>query len=248
LGNLKKLYEDERIDYIAGTELKVIQSPAVFSFSIDAILLARFTYVPIQKGTILDLCTGNGVVPLVLSTRSKAKIIGVEIQERLFDMACRNGKMNELEQQLYFEHADLNELPTTIKKNSFDVVTCNPPYFETITEEERNKSLHLAIARHEIHCTLDDVIRTCGQYVRQKGKVTLVHRPERLSDIITLMKKYRIEPKRMQLVHPKAGKEANIVLIEGIKDGRSGLKCLPSLTVYGEDGEYTKEFKEVYIG
>ncbi|ERN53508.1 tRNA1(Val) (adenine(37)-N6)-methyltransferase [Alkalihalophilus marmarensis] len=245
---MDNLYQDERIDYIAGTDLKVIQSPSVFSFSIDAILLARFTYLPIQKGNILDLCSGNGVIPLVLSTRTKATITGVEIQERLWDMARRNEELNKLNQQLHFELADLNQLPPSIKKGSFDVVTCNPPYFETVSEEEKNKNLHLAIARHEIHCSLEDVIRVCSQYVKQKGKVTLVHRPERLSDIIYLMKNYRIEPKRMQLVHPKKGKEANIVLIEGIKDGSSGLKCLPPLTVYGLDGEYTKEFEEVYIG
>ncbi|WP_100374727.1 tRNA1(Val) (adenine(37)-N6)-methyltransferase [Bacillus sp. FJAT-45037] len=245
---MEKIYKDERLDFIKGTELKVIQSPSVFSFSIDAILLARFVYLPIQKGAVLDLCTGNGVIPLVMSTRSKALITGVELQERLYDMAKRNAELNQLHEQVQFIQADLNKMPNSVNKDGYDVVTCNPPYFETITKEERNKNIHLAIARHEIHCTLDDVIRTCSQYVKQKGKVALVHRPERLTDMMSLMRKYRIEPKRLQFVHPKKEKEANMVLLEGIKDGRSGLTCLPPLIVYQEDGTYTNEFEEVYIG
>lgn len=243
-----ELLDDERLDYIAGTELKVIQSPTVFSFSIDAVLLARFVRVPIQKGRILDLCTGNGVVPLLLSTRTKAELIGIEIQNRLVHIAERTVELNELNERIRLVCADLNHMPDDIVRSSFDVITCNPPYFETVTEEERNRNLHLAIARHEIHCTLEDVIRVCSQYVKQKGKVALVHRPERLTDILTLMRSYRIEPKRIQFIYPKAGKEANMVLVEGIKDGKSGVTCLEPLTVYNENGEYTSQFHEVYIG
>ncbi|WP_227939160.1 tRNA1(Val) (adenine(37)-N6)-methyltransferase [Alkalihalobacillus deserti] len=243
-----ELLEGERLDYIAGTPLKVIQSPQVFSFSIDAVLLGRFVQVPIQKGNILDLCSGNGVIPLLLTMRSRANLTGVEIQPKLVNMAKRNTVLNQVENQIKMIEADLNEIPPHIKKSFFDVVTCNPPYFETVTEEERNRNEHLAIARHEIYCSLQDVIRVSSQYVKQKGKVAIVHRPERLTDIMTYMRSHRIEPKRIQFIHPKNEKEANMVLVEGIKDGKSGVVCLPPLVVYNEVGEYTKPFSEVYEG
>ncbi|MFC0559565.1 tRNA1(Val) (adenine(37)-N6)-methyltransferase [Halalkalibacter alkalisediminis] len=243
-----ELLEGERVDYIAGTPLKVIQSPDVFSFSIDAILLGRFVQVPIQKGNMLDLCSGNGVIPLLMTTRSKANLVGVEIQSRLTDMARRTLALNKVHTQIQMVEADLNEMPPHIKKSFFDVVTCNPPYFETVTEHERNRNEHLAIARHEIYCSLNDVIRVSSQYVKQKGKVAIVHRPERLTDIMTYMRDYRIEPKRIQFIHPKDQKEANMVLVEGIKDGKAGVVCLPPLVVYNEQGEYTKAFSDVYEG
>ncbi|MBU8908411.1 tRNA1(Val) (adenine(37)-N6)-methyltransferase [Desertibacillus haloalkaliphilus] len=243
-----RLNKGERLDYLFDKELQVIQSHDVFSFSIDAVLLAKFTYVPIQKGKIVDLCTGNGVIPLVLSRRSRAAITGVEIQERLYDMAVRSVAINNLEDQLSIIHGDLKDMPAQLGHGQYDLLTCNPPYFETSEVEELNVNRHYAIARHEIMCSLDDVIRVSSQLVKQKGKVALVHRPERLADLITTMRSYRIEPKRVQMIYPKRGKEANIVLIEGIKDGQAGMKVLPSLIVYGEDNQYTETFKEIYYG
>ncbi|MCM3006892.1 tRNA1(Val) (adenine(37)-N6)-methyltransferase [Priestia koreensis] len=243
------LYEDERLDYLLAEEnLRIIQSPSVFSFSLDAVLLARFAYVPVRKGNIVDLCTGNGVVPLFLSTRSKAAITGVEIQERLWGMATRSVAYNGLENQLTMIHDDLKNAPERLGYGKFDVVTCNPPYFPTPKKEEQNLNEHYAIARHEIHCTLEDVIRVSSQLVKQSGKVALVHRPGRLLDIVTLMRKYRIEPKRLQFIYPKENKEANTILIEGIKDGQPDLKVLPPLVVYNENNEYTKEVKQILYG
>ncbi|OIJ11412.1 SAM-dependent methyltransferase [Anaerobacillus arseniciselenatis] len=239
--------EDERVDFLPNKNRKIIQSPNVFSFSIDAVLLAKFCYVPIQKGKIIDLCTGNGVIPLLLSKRSKAKITGIEIQERLFDMAIRSVQLNDLHKQIGFINDDINKIVEGLGKEQFDTVTCNPPYFKNVTEKEWNENQHFAIARHEIYCDLEDVIRVSSQLVKQKGKVAFVHRPERLIDIITLMKKYHIEPKRIQLIHPKQGKEANILLIEGIKSGNSGIKILPPLFVYNDDMSYTEQFTEIYF-
>ncbi|MBP3953503.1 tRNA1(Val) (adenine(37)-N6)-methyltransferase [Bacillus suaedae] len=239
------LLEGERTDYIAGTDLKVIQSSEVFSFSIDAVLLARFVRVPIQKGSILDLCTGNGVIPFLLTTRSKATIVGVDIQERLVHMAARSNQLNQLTDRVSFIVSDIKELELN---QSFDVVTCNPPYFQTVSEKEINQNVHLAIARHEIHCTLEDVVRLSSKYVKQKGKVAFVHRPERLTDLMTMMREYRVEPKRIQFIHPKPEKEANMVLIEGIKDGSPGVNCLPPIVVYKADGTYSEQFLEIYEG
>lgn len=242
------LFEDERLDYLLAEDLRIIQSPSVFAFSLDTVLLAKFVYVPIQKGTIIDLCTGNGVIPLLLSTRSRAKITGVEIQERIYNMASRTISYNNLSDQIEMVHGDIKDMPSKLGHGKFDVVTCNPPYFQTPKNREMNKNEHLAIARHEIHCTLEDVVRVSSQLVKQGGKVAFVHRPGRLLDIVTLMRKYNIEPKRLQFVYPKAGKEANTLLIEGTKYGNPDLKILPPLYVYNENGDYTKEVHTILYG
>ncbi|NQD51500.1 methyltransferase, partial [Bacillus altitudinis] len=161
------LREDERLDYLLAEDMKIIQSKTVFAFSLDAVLLAKFAYVPIQKGEIIDLCTGNGIVPLLLSTRSKASITGVEIQERLFDMAKRSVAHNQLEQQIELIHGDLNDMPKRYGNHKVDVITCNPPYFKTPSKDEINENEYLAIARHEIHCTLEDVIRVSSTLLKQ---------------------------------------------------------------------------------
>lgn len=239
---------DERLDYLLAEELRIIQSPSVFSFSLDAVLLARFASIPISKGKIVDLCSGNGVIPLLLSSRTRASILGVEIQERLYDMAVRSIEYNNLSDQLLMHHGDLKGIAKEIGHSKYDAVTCNPPYFPTPKVEEQNKNEHFAIARHEIHCTLEDVISNSSQLLKQGGKAAFVHRPGRLMDIMWLMRKYRLEPKRLQFVYPMAGKEANTILIEGIKDGSPDLKTLPPFIVYDENNEYTKEARELLYG
>jgi tRNA1(Val) A37 N6-methylase TrmN6 len=243
-----ELKEDERLDYLLAEKLRIIQSPSVFSFSLDAVLLSKFVHVPIQKGNLVDLCAGNGVIPLLLSTRTKGQIIGVEIQERLFDMARRSVEYNGLSEQITMIHGDIKDIPKEIGYSKFDVVTCNPPYFPTSSQEEMNRNMHYAIARHEILCTLEDVVRVSSQLLRQGGKAAFVHRPGRLMDLLSLMRKYRVEPKRLQFVYPKAGKEANTILIEGIKDGSPDLKVLPPLVVYNEKHEYTPEIRRILYG
>ena len=241
------LLPTERIDDLLTHNLKIIQSHEVFSFSMDAVLLARFVSVPIQKGRIMDLCTGNGVIPLLLTTRTKASIAGMEIQPRLYDMALRNVVLNHLEEQISIQLGDLKEAPSPANNGQYDVVTCNPPYMHGNTGD-RNQNEHFAIARHEITCTLEDVIRVCAHLTRSGGKVALVHRPSRLTEIIELMKKYKVEPKRVRFVHPKSAAEANMVLIEGIRDGKPSLKVSPPLIVYEEDGSYCKEIMDIYFG
>jgi len=242
------LKEDERLDYLLAENLRIIQSPSVFAFSLDAVLLARFVYVPIQKGNLIDLCSGNGVIPLFLSARTKGQITGVEIQERLYDMAVRSIDYNGLSNRLQMIHGDIKDMPEKLGHGKFDVVTCNPPYFTTPAKGEINENEHLAIARHEILCTLEDAIKVSSQLVRQGGKVAFVHRPGRLIDMLTLMRQYRLEPKRIQFVYPKQGKEANTLLVEAIKDGSPDLKIEKPIFVYNDDNEYTKEISEILYG
>ncbi|MGE8207433.1 tRNA1(Val) (adenine(37)-N6)-methyltransferase [Heyndrickxia sp. NPDC080065] len=243
-----ELRDDERLDYLLAENLRIIQSPSVFAFSLDAVLLARFAYLPIQKGNIIDLCSGNGIVPLLISNRTKASITGIEIQERLYDMAVRSIHYNDLDKQIQMVHGDIKKIPETLGKGKFDVVTCNPPYFSTPPRSEKNVNEHFAIARHEILCTLEDVIMVSSKLLRQGGKAAFVHRPERLMDILTLMRKYRLEPKRLRFVYPKQGKEANTILVEGIKDGNRDLKVLPPLFIYQEENQYTEEVQEILFG
>ncbi|GGP11522.1 tRNA1(Val) (adenine(37)-N6)-methyltransferase [Oceanobacillus neutriphilus] len=243
------LYDDERLDYLLADEtMKIIQSPTAFAFSLDAVLLAHFSSIPKKRGKILDLCTGNGVIPLLLSKRTSAEIIGVEIQQRIFQMAQRNVTLNDLSHQLRMVHGDLKEMQTTLDQSSFDMVTVNPPYFKTPSASEHNQNEYLTIARHELYCSLEDVVKACKLYVRPGGKVAMVHRPGRLVDIIEQFRKYRIEPKRIQFVYPKQGKEANMLLVEGIRDGKADVKILPPFYIYEHDGSYTKQAKEVIYG
>jgi|SRR5690625_1718153 len=244
-----ELMNDERLDYLTPDQcMQIIQSPSMFSFSLDALLLANFTYVPIKRGKILDLCTGNGVIPLLLTMRSAASITGVEIQERLVDMAKRSVKLNALKEQITIMHGDLRTIHSVLGHSRFDVVTCNPPYFSTPAKTEYNKNDCLTIARHEVCCTLEDVVKACKRHVRPGGKVSMVHRPERLVDILMLFRKYHLEPKRLRFVYPRAKRDANMILIEGIRDGNPGLQLLTPLYIYRDGHNYTKEAKDIIYG
>ncbi|MFD1926730.1 tRNA1(Val) (adenine(37)-N6)-methyltransferase [Sporosarcina siberiensis] len=242
------LIDDERLDYLLAENLRIIQSPSVFSFSLDAVLLAKFAYLPLRAGKVVDLCAGNGAIPLFLSARTKAEITAVELQERLADMADRSIRYNNLEHQIRILNDDVIGIAAKIGYESYDTVTCNPPYFLAHEASEKNLKEHVAIARHEIHLTLEQAIQSASELLKQGGKAAFVHRPGRLLDIVTAMRANRIEPKRIQFVYPKEGKDANTLLIEGTKDGKPDLKILPPLYVYGPNGEYTEEVRLLLYG
>lgn len=241
-----RLHHSERLDDLLTNNLKIIQSDEVFSFSMDAVLLARFCTVP-TKGAILDLCSGNGVIPLLLSTRTKASIVGVEIQHRLYDMAKRSVELNKLEHQIQMVHGDLKDYYRDVGHGVFDAITVNPPYLPAKSGLV-NMNEHVAMARHETCCTLEDVIVACSRLVRYGGKVAMVHRPARLIDALTLLRQYRLEPKRIRFVHPRQDEEANMVLIEAVKDGKSEARVLSPLVVYNENNDYVDEIMEIYYG
>lgn len=241
------LQTGERLDHLLTQNLKIIQSPEVFSFSLDAVLLARYAGIP-AKGRVLDLCTGNGVVPLLLSTRTQAVIDGVEIQPRLADMARRSVELNGLRERVVIIEADLREwAKDPAVRGRYDAVTVNPPYLPRGSGDYKENP-YKAMARHEIGCTLEDVASACAAAVKHGGRVTMVHRPSRLADIIETLRRYKLEPKRMRLIHPRRDVEANMVLIEAVKGGRPELRVEPSLIVYGPDGRYAEELLHIFYG
>ena len=242
------LKDDERLDYLLAENLRIIQSPSVFSFSLDAVLLARFAYVPMRSGKIVDLCAGNGAIPLFLSARTNAEITAVELQPRLAHMAERSVEYNDLQNRIRVLNDDVINIASKIGFDTYDTVTCNPPYFPAEEASDKNLKEHIAIARHEIKLTLDQAVKSASELLKQGGKAAFVHRPGRLLDIVTAMRANRIEPKRIRFVYPKEGKEANTLLIEGIKDGKPDLKILPPLYVHGEDGGYTEEVRLLLYG
>ncbi|CAM4485352.1 tRNA1(Val) (adenine(37)-N6)-methyltransferase [Paenibacillus tarimensis] len=241
-----ELQPSERLDDLLTHNLHIIQSPEVFSFSMDAVLLARFAHIP-MRGRVLDLCSGNGVIPLLMSTRTNASIDAVELQPRLADMARRSIKLNGLQDRLTVHEGDLRTYHLSSGYGVYDAVTVNPPYMPAHTGDA-NVNSHYAIARHEIHCTLEDVVTACARLVKSGGKVAMVHRPTRLAEIITYMKQVKLEPKRIRFVHPYLGSEANMVLIEAMRDARPEVKILQPLIVYKENKQYHDELMEIYYG
>ncbi|MFC5529984.1 tRNA1(Val) (adenine(37)-N6)-methyltransferase [Cohnella yongneupensis] len=239
-----QLMPGERLDDLLTHDLRIIQSPEVFSFSLDAVLLARFAGVP-PRGRVLDLCTGNGVIPLLLTTRTEARIDGVEIQPRLADMANRSVSLNGLNERIAIFEQDLREWK--VEGELYDAVTVNPPYLPLQSGDHKGNH-HQAMARHELGCKLEDVVAACARSVRRGGRVSMVHRPSRLVDIIDLMRRNRLEPKRIRFVHPRKEAEANMVLIEATREGKPEVRLLPPVIVYGDDGDYTPELLAVFYG
>lgn len=238
----------ERIDQLYADDIQIIQSPSVFSFSLDAVMLANFPAIP-KKGKIVDLCAGNGAVGLFVSRKTNAHIYQVELQEKLADMAQRSIQLNKLEEQMTVYPIDLKDSLTKIKGDSVDLLLCNPPYFKNLETGIKNPNPHLAIARHEIQTNLDEVVSMSSRLLKTNGRLAMVHRPDRFLDIIEAMRNNRIAPKKIQFIYPKAGKEANILLIEGIKDGKTdGFKVAPPIITYDENGDYNPETRKMLYG
>ncbi len=227
-------------NYLLGYKnLKIIQDPEMFSFSLDSVLLPNFITINKNINKVLDIGTGNGPIPLILSTKTKAQIIGIEIQEEVSNMAKESIKINNLEKQITIINNDIKNEP--FENESFDIITCNPPYFAVEKDSKFNKNDYKTIARHEINLNLDEIFKIAKKILKNNGIIGLVHRPERLIDILQTMRKYNIEPKKIRFIYPKKNKEANILLIEGKKNGNKGLKVLPPLYSHNEDGTYTEE-------
>ena len=224
------LKDGERVNQLFSTDVKIIQNREVFSYSVDSVLLSRFPNLP-KRGLIVELFA---------STRTKAQIIAVEIQERLADMAERSIELNGLTHQMQVIQDDLKYLTHYINGSKVDMILCNPPYFKVDEHSNLNASRHYLLARHEIATNLEEICQISQRVLKSNGRLAMVHRPERFLDIIDTMIAHNLAPKRIQFVYPKANREANMLLIEAIKDGsRDGLKILPPLFIHNEDGSYT---------
>lgn len=235
----------ERADDLQRSSLFIIQDPSRFCFGMDAVLLSGF--VTVKPGErVTDLCTGGGIIPLLLSAKTEASVItGVEIQEAMADMAERSVRMNGLSERVRIIRGDLREKGTAGESGSQDVVTCNPPYMAEKSGIQNPESA-LALARHEITCTLDDAVRESARLLRNGGRAAFVYRPHRLSELFACMREHRLEPKRMKTVHPFRDREANMVLVEAVKGGGAFLRVEAPVIVFSAPGEYSPEIREVY--
>lgn len=237
--------EDERIDDLQRNGYHIIQKKNGFCFGMDAVLLSGFAVV--KKGErAIDLGTGTGIIPILLEAKTDGdSFTGLEIQEEVADMAARSVRLNGLEDRVNIVCGDIKEAGRIFPKASFDVVTSNPPYM-TDTHGLQNPDLQKAIARHEILCTLEDVIREAALLLRTGGRFYMVHRPRRLAEMITLLRQYKLEPKRLKMVHPFADKKANMVLIEAVRGGGVMLDVEAPVIVFQAPGVYSKEIVTTY--
>ena len=234
-------------NYLLGyKDLTIMQDSEMFNFSLDSVLLPNFVAINKKIDKILDIGCGNAPIPLILSTKTKAKIIGVEIQKKSYELAIESVKMNNLENQIEIVNQDINDYYKFDKTDSYDIITCNPPFFKYIESSNINKNDYKTIARHEVKLNLDNIFNISKKLLKNNGVVAIVHRPERLVEILESMKKNNIEPKRIRFVYPKKNMDANILLIEGKKNGKPGLKILPPLYSHLDNGEYTEEVKKYF--
>lgn len=237
--------KDESIDDLQLNGLQLIQKEQGFRFGVDAVLLSHFANVK-KKHRVIDLCTGTGIVSfLVYGKYQPQEVIGLEIQDDMVEMANRSSKLNDTSDIVKFVQGDLKDKALLDSLGRFDVVTVNPPY-KLNNAGILNPNDKLAIARHEIMCNLEDVIASSRRLLKDNGRMFIVHRPERLADIFGLMRKYKIEPKRVRMVQPNTKKAPNIVLVEGQRDGGSFLKWEETLYVYDDNGNYSEEINRIY--
>lgn len=230
-------------DLLGYQDLKIYQNTDMFQFSLDSVMLANFVTINKKINNILDIGTGNAVIPIILSKKTNAKITGVEIQKQSYELACKSLKINNLEKRIEIINDDIKNYYKNIETETFDVITCNPPFFKLEEQSNLNDSDYKKIARHEIALNLEDIIQISKKLLKNKGRLAMVHRPERLIEIITIMKNNNIEPKKICFLYPKQNKEANILLIEGIKNGKPGIKILPPIISHNEDGSYSDKIK-----
>ena len=239
------IYPYERVDDLQRNGYRIIQTPDWFCFGMDAVLLSAFASVKPGE-QVLDMCTGTGVIPILLEARTEgSSFTGLEIQEPVAEMARRSVVLNRLNEKVSIVNGDVKEASSIFGRASFDIVTCNPPYMNN-QHGLQNPSAPKAIARHELLCTFDDVAREAAACLRPGGRFYLVHRPRRFMDLITTLRVYKLEPKRMRFVHPFADREANMVLIEAFRGGGVQMHVDPPLVVYRDVNEYTDEVRRLY--
>lgn len=235
-------------DLLGYDNLKIVQNPEWFSFSLDSVLLPNFVTLNKDVKNILDLGTGNAPIPMILSTLTeKATIYGVEIQKDVFEMAQESIKINSLQSRIKLINNDMKRLDQYFEPNFFDVIVSNPPYFKLEELSKKNTDEHKTIARHEEKITLSELIQIAKKYLKNNGVFAMVHRTDRLIEIIEEMRKNNIEPKKIQLIYPKVNTNSNMVLIEGKKNGNPGLIIKEPLFIHNDEGEYLDDINKLFF-
>lgn len=248
-----KINEKERIDELGINDLKIIQNKEYFCFGTDSVLLANFVKSDSSNNVILDLCSGSGVIPVIISAKKKYnKIFGVELQNEMYDLFKRNIIYNNLQKKIVGINGDIKnikEIKRLVLENTasekIDIITCNPPY-KSLGTGFKTKHDVKTIAKCEVMCNLEDVLKTSSKLLSKKGRLYLVHKPERLADLICIGRKYNLEAKEIRFVYPQVNKKASIVLVSYIKEGGNETKVLEPLIEYNEDMSYTKQLIEIY--
>lgn len=240
------LNEDERIDDLEFKNLKIIQNKNNFCFGIDSVILSDFAKNIKKDSIVLDLGTGTGIIGILLCEKTKLKhITGIEIQKEVADMAGRSIKLNKLENKFKILNEDIKEINKIFKKESIDAIVTNPPYKKKDTGIKNLNEIHL-ISKHEIKCELEDIIKISSELLKNNGEYYMVHRPDRLADIIYLLRKYKLEPKNISFVYPNIEKEPNLILIKAIKNAKPFLKISKPIIIYKNNGKYTNQILEIY--
>ena len=239
------LKENEKLDDLHRNGYMLIQNRKMFCFGLDAVLLSDFAKA--KKGeTVLDLCCGKGIIPILMEAKTDCtQFVGLEIQPEVVDMAMRSVVYNNLQKEIYIEQGDLKEVDSMYDLHTFDVVTCNPPYIK-VDSGAVNTMDSKAAARHEIYCTLEDVMIAASKMLKYGGRFYMVHYVNRLVDIIELSRKHKLEPKQMRFVHSMYDKAPAMVLMEFVKEGKPHLEVMPPLIVYAAKGVYTKEVNDIF--
>jgi len=237
----------EVINYLLGyKDLYIVQDTNSFNFSLDSVLLANFATINKSTKKILDIGCGNAPIPIILSTKTEANITGIEIQKEIYELACKSIEINKLNNQINIINDDINNFYLKSETDVYDLITCNPPFFKINEGSNFNESNLKTIARHEKTLNLEQLFRISKKILKNNGIISIVNRPERLIEIILEMKKNNIEPKKIQLVYPKKNSDANILLIEGRKNGKPGMKILSPIYSHEENGEYTEQIKKYF--
>lgn len=241
-----ELLENERIDDLEYENLKIIQNEKGFCFGIDSVLLSDFAKGIKKNSNVVDIGTGTGIISILLSAKAKInKIYGIEIQKEVAEMAKRSIKLNNLEKKIEIINTNIKNIFEYLKPNEIDAIVTNPPYMKLNTGAINSEKKKL-ISRHEVECTLEDIIKISYKLLKSNGEFYMVHRAERIVDILYYLRKYKLEPKILRFIQPKINKDPNLVLIKAVKNGGYQLKVEKPLIVYDEKGNYTNEILEIY--
>lgn len=232
-------------DLVGYDNLKIVQNSNYFNFSLESVMIPRFCVLK-NNMKIIDFCTGNAPIPMILSTLTDSNIIGVELQKEIYNLAVQSIKINNLEDRITLLNMNVLDIFNVYETDSFDLITCNPPYFRVNEFSNLNNNMIKSIARHEIEIKLEDICRISKKLLKNNGSFVLVHRTDRLSEIINMLLKYNLQPKRIRFLYPKEQENSNLVLIDARKNGNIGLKVLPPLICHNMDGSYTKEVLDMF--